>query len=359
MRSVSERNQSAPHPPDRIGQRGQEVLRALVTTFLDRGEPIGSRTLSRSLPFGWSAATIRNTMADLEGMGYVSQPHASAGRVPTDMGYRFYVDRLLELAPLSRNAAHEIDEVLRLADQGMEVLLLNVSHVLSGLSQNLALVVGPSLSQLTLRHLELVRLQRGRYLVLLVAESGVTQQKVIVLDEDLDPEQLQAISRYLCEQFRGLSLAEIRRRLVEALAEDQRHHDQIKRSALRLGAISFDEEPTASLFVEGAGSLVTQPEFADPAIAGELLRAIEHKAQLVRILDACLTAEGFQVKIGTEIESPGMERCSVVSAAYGQAGRVLGSVAVLGPTRMQYAQVISLVSSLARGISLVLEEQRG
>jgi heat-inducible transcriptional repressor len=339
-----------------VDNRGQEVLRALVTTFLSRGEPVGSRTLSRSLSFGWSAATIRNTMADLEGMGYVSQPHTSAGRIPTDRGYRFYVDRLLEPEPLSSNAASEIDAALRSAEQGLEPLLVHVSHVLSGLSQNLALVVGPRLSQLTLQHIELIRLNRGRYLVLLVAESGVVQKKVIALDEDLSQEELTAIGRYLGEQFRGLSLPEIRRRLVEAILEERRHHDQLVESALKFGALSFEDEPAAQLFIEGAGALVVQPEFSDPAVAAELLRAIEHKAQLVRILDACLTAEGIQVRIGTENQLPEMGRCSVVYAPYGAGGRVLGSVAVLGPTRMQYAQVISLVGALAVGVSRVLEE---
>jgi heat-inducible transcriptional repressor len=176
------------------------------------------------------------------------------------------------------------------------------------------------------------------------------------LEEDFSQEELEAIGRYLCDQFRGMSLAEIRKRLVEAMAEQRRHHDQLVSSALKVGAISFDDEPAGPLFVEGAGALVSQPEFSDPVVAGDLLRAIEHKARLVRILDACLTTEGIQVRIGAENELPEMERCSVVSATFGLGGRVLGSVAVLGPTRMQYAQVISLVSALACGIGRAFDE---
>jgi heat-inducible transcriptional repressor len=340
-----------------VDERGEQVLRALVSAYLDTGEPVGSRTLSRALRFGWSAATIRNTMADLESLGYLAQPHASAGRMPTDLGYRYFVDRLLEPEPLSSEAAGEIAAVLVQADDGIEVLLGAASRLLADRTGNLGLVLAPSLSRLILHHLELLRLTPRHYLLVLVSGSGLVQKKVFTLDEDLAQDQLDAVGRYLCDQFRGLTLPEIRRRLLAAIAEDQRSHDRLVAAALKVGRQSLVEEPAAPVFVEGAPSLVTQPEFADPALAAELLRALEQKARLVRILDACMATGIVQVRIGAENDLPPLERCSVVAASYCAGDRALGSIAVLGPTRMHYSQIITLVRALALGMSGALEQR--
>jgi heat-inducible transcriptional repressor len=341
-----------------LDERRREVLRTLIQLHIETGEPVGSESLSRSLDRVLSSATIRSVMADLEALGYLDHPHTSAGRVPTDDGYRFYVDSLMGLQPLAAGEKQEIEAELRTKETSLEQTMERASHLLSRLSRHMGFVLAPDIARTSFRHVDLVPLAYPRILVVMVSSTGLVTHKVIEFEEKLRPEDMQACANYLNAHFAGMSLADIRAHLIELMSEEKALYDTLLQKVIALGGRAFDVAGEASVYLDGASNILAQAEFEDLQRMRTLFRTFEEKGRLVRILNACLSGDGIRVLIGRENADPELRDLSLVAARCrldGEEGLGLG---VLGSTRMEYAHVVALVDHVARAVSDVLRRHR-
>jgi heat-inducible transcriptional repressor len=344
---------TSPALDDRTG----EVLKSLIQAHIATGEPVGSESLSRLLNKPLSPATVRNIMADLERLGLLDHPHTSAGRVPTDEGYRYYVDALMARAPLAPRDAAAIRTGLR-SDSSPQEVLESACHLLSSLSHNVAFVLAPDIARTTFRHVDLVRLPHPRVLVVIVAQSGLVTNKVVEVEEQLTQDDLQACANYLNAQFAGMRLAEVRGRLLELMSEEKALYDQLLKNVVSVGERVFSSDGEGgNVLLDGTSNMLEKPEFEDLPRMRALFKTFEEKGRLVKILNACLSDEGIRILIGHEHREPELRETSLVAASYPLDGEAWG-VGVLGSTRMEYARVIALVDHVAREVTRALREIR-
>ena len=345
-----------------LPDRSRRVLAALVREYVETGEPIASITLARRGGFGLSSATLRNILAHLEDDGFVHQPHTSAGRVPTDLGYRCYVDMLLEHRRAPR-PAQEVEARLR-AQAGrvplMDVVLASVSHLLSSASRHVGFAVAPASDEAAFHQIDFVPLTGSKLLVVVVARGGQVSHKVVDIDETLDPTELRQAANYLTSEFGGLPLATVRQRVLAQLEEERTLCDAILSRALRLAQSTFEDlQPQNPVFIEGAASLlghgVERATGASMDTLRALVKMIEDKQRLLRILDEYIAGPGLTVVIGTEHTAADLREFSLVASTYFDGVRT-GAIGVIGPTRMRYSRAISVVDSVAQAVSHVLCE---
>jgi heat-inducible transcriptional repressor len=351
--------------------RGQAVLSAIIKEHLVTGEPVGSRTISDRFAraSGWSAATIRNVMGELEGAGLVEQPHTSAGRVPTDKGYRFYVDHMLSDAPLSSADLAAINSLLGISQSdpvgAPDHLMEKTSHLLSALSENVGIVVSPSLADNVLQHIEFMSLTDSRILVILVSAAHIVHNKIIHTDENLSQDELERTARYLNAEFSGKSLVTIRAEILEMMREEKALYDKLLRNAILLceRSLEGEEATTAGVYVDGASNILTKPDFVDIERMRELFRTFEEKSRLVKILNECVARDrafpgDVQVVIGREHAAPWMQNCALITAPYRiGTGEVVGTLGVVGPMRIEYARMMTVVNYVARLVERMLCEE--
>jgi len=362
---VRELNQPVEKLPD---ARGQIILSALINEHVVTGEPIGSKALADKFAnaHGLSSATIRNVMGDLEEAGLVEQPHTSAGRVPTDKGYRFYVDNLLGVLSISNDDLARIGDELGLnASEVYETsdrLMERTSQLLSVLSNNVGIVVSPSLADDRLQHIEFVSLSDNRVLVVLVSAPNLVHNKIIRLNLALTREELEHTANYLNAEFAGKSLVEIRAEIMRLMHEEKTMFDKLLQTAVILcsQSIESDEDKLGSVYVDGTSNILTKSDFADLERLRELLTTIGERSRLLQILNECIgkaapAADGVQVVIGRENRTPSLQACTLISAPYRIGGsQAIGTLSVLGPTRIEYARMISIVSYVARTLERVM-----
>lgn len=343
-------------PPDELGEREREVLRAVVQDYISTGGPVGSGHLARRGEFDMSAATLRNVMADLEDLGLIEKTHASSGRVPTDRGYRFYVDtlvRLKEPAPRER----ELIERGLAQGTGVDDAIQEASRVLHFITHHAGVVVTPRPAAAVFKRIEFVRLRENRVLAILVGGTGQVQNKLLSLDFPVAAEELVRAANYLNELLQKVPLEEIHARISAELAREQAMYDELSTKALRLAFQATDAQATEKVVVEGAGSFLEAPEFADVERARALFRALEEKTKLLQLLDRVQRAREMQIFIGTESDFSSAGEVSVVASPYGAGDELLGAVGIIGPTRMDYQRVIPLVNFTAAALSRVLESE--
>ena len=338
-----------------LGPRAQEILAALVREYILTGEAVGSRTLVRRHGIQQSAATVRNVMADLEEQGLLRQPHMSAGRVPTDIGLRFFVDRLMQARQLSDAEEQDIRSRYQLSNPELQTLLREVSRLLSDISKQCALVLTPRRELSRLKRIEFVPLSQGRMIAVLVMGSGVVQNRLVEVTAPLSPEELEAVHRYLNQLCEGRELHDVRRVVQEELDKEQNRYDSLVARALALGVEALGGPSEAEVMIEGQSNLLDHPELTDPEELKALLRAVEEKRLVLRLLDETVGAEGVQVFIGAETREAEMRSCSVVLKAYG-GQRPLGTLGVIGPSNMDYPRVISIVDFAAELLTDFLRE---
>jgi heat-inducible transcriptional repressor len=339
-----------------LDDRRKDVLRSLIDLHIETGEPVGSESLARALHRTVSPATIRSIMADLEALGYLNHPHTSAGRLPTDDGYRLYVDSLMGgPRPLAPGAAASIASELR--DVSPQQVLENASHLLSRLSGNVGLVLAPDFGKATFRHLDLVRLSPPRILVVMVSQTGIVTNKVIEVEELLTQDALQACANYLNTHFAGLSLTAIRGRLLEIMGQQRALYDSLLQSVIALGERAFAASPEQKdVYLDGTANILDSAVFEDLDRMKALFQTFEEKSRLVRILNACIAGDGIRIVIGRENPDPGLRDTALVTASYPLEGESGWGLGVLGSTRMEYATVVSLVDHVARAVSKALAE---
>jgi heat-inducible transcriptional repressor len=341
--------------PGPIGGREREILTAIVETFIATGEPVGSRTLARGSREGISAATIRNVMADLVDAGYLEQPHTSAGRVPTAEAYRYYVEQLSGEAHLSHENQSIIQDTLTGVSDVQE-FMERTSHVLSLISHSVGVTVASSGSRNALEHVYFSRLGDQKVLAVVVTRSGVVRDRVLRLD--IPQADLDLASRYINENFRGWTMNDMRAELARRIEQERSEYDRLMKSIEQLykqGALA-SSEGTEAVFVEGAANLVTGKE--DRERLQDLLRTLEEKEKVVKLLSAYLDTrqEAVRVVIGLDEALPSMRNFVLIGAPARVGGEVMGSLAVIGPTRLDYQHTMSAVSYIARLFDKLLNE---
>lgn len=343
-----------------LGERQQKVLFTVICEYIATAEPVGSRTIARKYDFGLSPATIRNIMADLEESGFLLQPHTSAGRIPTDKGFRFYVDHLENSRQLVENLTSlDIKKVLY-GEPELGNLMKKASEVLSALSKQAGIVLAPNLKSLVCRHIDFISLSHSQVLVIFISESGLVQKRVIHLDESISQDILDKISKLVTMEFMGLSLSKIRSKLVQMMETEKARFDTLLAQAIQLSQEFFSEETDAGeLYVGGALNMMNQPEFADVEKMKSLFKTFEEKRLLINILDKCLDENGEQVKviIGNENAVADTKDLSFVVSSYKYGERTLGVIGVIGPKRMNYVQVIPIVDYTAKTVSRLLTDR--
>jgi heat-inducible transcriptional repressor len=344
-----------PLPP-----RSSRILATVVRHYIHTGEPVASVVVARRGALGVSSATVRNVLARLEEQGFVRQPHTSAGRVPTDRGYRFYVDLLLE----NRRSADRpeiVDPIRQAADEevSLEGVLGRVSHVLSSESRHVGFAVAPATDEHRLRKLEFVSLEGTRVLVVALADSGQVTQKVVDTGEPLSPEELRRAAEYVNREFAGLPIDDVHAELQIRLQEARGLYDRLMARAFDMARRALDHrERRHAIYVEGTASLLGEATQQSSEMSLQTLKVlvemIEEKQRLVRLLEEYLHAPGLAVVIGAEHTLPDLKPFSLVAASY-RDGRGGGSLGVIGPTRMRYSRAISLVECAARAVTDALD----
>jgi heat-inducible transcriptional repressor len=345
-------------PATALDDRSREVLRSLIQLHVVSGEPVGSESLSRAFHRSLSPATIRNIMGDLERRGYLDHPHTSAGRIPTDEGYRVYVDTLMSQEPLASGEAATISKRLRARDGSAQQLLQDASHLLSRLSHHVAFALADDAGGSVLRRVDLVRLTHPRILVVLVSRGGLVTSKLIEVEEEITQEQLGTCANYLNTEFAGMSLAEIRGRLMELMREEKALYDSLLKHVISVGERAFRSvSEGGQVYLDGTANILDQPEFEDLDRMRALFKTFEEKSRLVKILNAYLAGCGIRITIGHENPDPEMKDLALVTASYAVDGQRLG-LGIMGSTRMEYARMITLVDHVARAVSQALEDIR-
>jgi heat-inducible transcriptional repressor len=338
-----------------IGKREHEVLTAIVETFISTGEPVGSRTLSRSNREGLSPASIRNVMADLSDAGFLEQTHTSSGRIPTPEAYRYYVEQISGTAKLAPQEETMISDALAGASD-VEEFMERTSHVLSLISRNVGVTVASSRTKNALEHVYFSRLADQKVLAVLVTRSGLVRDRVLRLD--LRQDELDVAARYINENFRGWTMESMRAELERRIERERSEYDRLMDSIEQLyrqGALAADSGAEA-VFVEGAANLVAGEE--DRQRLQEMLKTLEEKEKVAKLLSAYLDVkqEAVRVVIGLDAALPSMQNFVLIGAPARSGSDMFGSLAVIGPTRMDYQHTMTAVSYIARLFDKILNE---
>lgn len=337
-----------------MDQRKRRVLQAVTDDYIATAEPVGSRTIARKYNLGVSPATIRNEMADLEEAGYLKQPHTSAGRIPSDLGYRYYVDSLMSPTELSAEEQAHLRSQITANLHAIDQVFHTTARLLSLMTQYISIVLTPPMKESACRHVQLIGVDPYHVLVVVVTEPGFVQNRIIEFPEPVDGREITRLNLLLNERLRGVTLRDVTGTLIGEL------RNQIRESALFNAVMELLEEGLDSrerVHLEGTTNLFEHPEFHDVERAKVLLQMLENRDVLFDVLSEHSRRSGVTVTIGEENRIMNMHDCSMVTATYTMNGQVLGSVGLLGPTRMDYARVVAAVEFMANSLSEVLSKR--
>ncbi len=329
-----------------LDERKTKILQAVIRNYLETGEPVGSRTISKYTDLNLSSATIRNEMADLEELGYIFQPHTSAGRIPSDKGYRFYVDCLME--EKEREAGDMKEMILQKQDR-IEVLLKNVVRLLAQNTQYATMISAPQTHRNKLKFIQLSRVDRDQILAVVVVEGNVIKNNMLHVDQEVSDETLLKLNILLNTHLTGLSLDEINLGMITAMKQQAGIHSDIVGDVIDAVAESIKADEDLRIYTSGTNNIFRYPELADQSKASELISTFEEKDQLGQLVRDTLSEEnntGIQVYIGQESPVKGMEDCSVVTATYELEEGMRGTVGIIGPKRMDYDKVVGTLKTL-------------
>lgn len=338
---------------DGMNSRSRQILEAVIEDYITTAEPIGSGAVRSRHGLTLSSATIRNVMADLEEMGFLTSPHTSAGRVPTEKAYRFYVDSLLAVRAVDRGEREEIRKRCCMTGKDVDGVFREVSQALSSVSHYMGIVAAPRFNSNLFRQIDFIRLGAHRVLAILVSQSGSVQNRIIELEEEIAASELLKMANYLNSMLHGLTIAEIKSRILKEMESEKIRYDSLLANALKLSQQALDES-AAELFIEGQTNIFDLPEFADTEKMKGIFRAMEQKSQLLTLLDSCLKAPGVNIFIGSESHLNSMAGMSLITSTYVSGKNTLGVLGVIGPTRMGYSKVIPIVDYTARMLTRLL-----
>ncbi|MFH0924530.1 MAG: heat-inducible transcriptional repressor HrcA [bacterium] len=336
---------------DDLNERYRSVLFAIIKSYISSGEPIGSRAVVKNYNFGLSSATIRNIMADLEDYGFLQHPHTSAGRVPTDYGFRLYVNKLHDSYKVSKVEIKKFVKRFSCDSQNEAVpnLMKEASRMLSSLSHCISFVSAPKLKDIILKHINFIELNNNQVLIVFVSQSGIIQNKIVIVEEPVSQRALTRMSTFINHKFYGLSLEAIRKKIFELMEEEKNLYDQLLKKIFELSRQLLEEDKETQIYIEGKENLFSQPEFVvDIKKMKKIFAAFEKKSKICALLDKCIQEEGLHVIIGQENELEEMQDCSMIISTYKNDSNSLGTVGIIGPKRMAYSKLLTIVDCTAK-----------
>jgi heat-inducible transcriptional repressor len=339
-----------------LSDRSRLILEAIIEEHIASAQPIGSKALVRFQGISLSPASVRNVMAELEEHGYLRSPHTSAGRVPTEKAYRYYVDTLLRVNCIDRARRAQIEQHYHRRGLQMAELLREASRTLSTVAHYTGLVMVPRLQSTVFRRIEFVRLSARQVLAVFITQSGLIQNRLIETGEEYTAGELEQITNYLNRTMSGLSIREAKALILGEMAQEKALYDRLLQRAFRLSEEALAEPGDGEVIIEGTSHLLEQPEFSDLERMKRVFRAFEQKSLLLSLLDRGLQATGARVIIGDETEFPELAGCSLITANYAGRHGTLGALGVIGPSRMPYATLIPIVNYTAGMLSRMLEQ---
>ncbi len=335
-----------------LDKRAQILLKTLVEHYISDGQPVGSRTLSKCSGLDLSPATIRNVMSDLEDLGFITSPHTSAGRIPTQRGYRFFVDTLLTIQPLQNQEIQRVEDVLSSPDP--KQLIASAASILSSLTQFAGLVMIPKRTSLAFKHLEFLPLSHKRILLIIVSTDGNVQNRIISADKAYTESELNQASNFFNKHYAGSTFEQVQQRLHAELTQMQTDMMQLMTAALQASSQAMDGDKD-NVVISGEHNLLQVDDLSTNVTSlRKLFEIFERRTSLMQLLDKSQKAEGIQIFIGGESGYLPLDECSMVTAPYAADGQVVGTLGVIGPTRMAYERVIPIVDMTAKLLSSAL-----
>ena len=340
-----------------LDERKQKILHAIIQNYLETGEPVGSRTISKYADLGLSSATIRNEMSDLEEMGYIIQPHTSAGRIPSDMGYRFYVDQLMKE---KEQEVTEMKELMIQRQDKMELVLKQMAKVLAANTNYATMITSPQYHRTKLKFIQLSVISEDQLLAVVVAEGNVVKNKVIPISHGLDNETILKLNILLNTSLNGLTMEEINLSTIAKLKEQAGIHSEVINSVLDAVAEAIQMDDDLEVYTGGTTNIFKYPELADSTKASALISAFEDKQQLASLMEDMKDGEdtGIQVYIGNETPGQTMKDCSVVTTTYELGEGMRGTIGIVGPKRMDYEKVVDNLKTLTNQLDLIFNKNK-
>ena len=343
-----------------LSERDRRVLEAVILLYTETGEPVGSRTISKKTGLNLSSATIRNVMSDLEDLGFLTQPHTSAGRIPTAGGLRHYIDYIMQTTRLSGPDRSQIEQAFQESKGDMEEVLRRTSHILSRLCNQVGVVLWPRYSLMRLKRIQFVLLRPKMIMMILVSRSGVVQHTVFDWIEDTSQDELDKYSRYLSSLLEDVPFSDLRFRILEEMKNEKVLFDQLYQRALEMTQQALKAEVDSThVYIGGRTNLFQNPEFEDVERMRRILETFEDKSRIIRLLDRALAgSEDTQVLLGSESDEEGLKEISLISSPYRRGDVVLGVLGVIGPLRMNYSRLVPVVNYTANALSRTLRSEK-
>ena len=335
-----------------LSARQVQILHAIINNYIQSAEPVGSRTISKREDIGYSSATVRNDMADLEDLGFLEQPHTSAGRIPSQKGYRFYVDHLLQPMELKGDDITHVRKLFADKYYAIEQIAQQTAAILSGLTNYTSIVLGHEIMDTTLKHVQLIPLSTNTAVAIIVTNTGKVENKMVTIPEEVPVSEIERLVNFLNSKLKGLPLVEVKSRIHEEISTELQILMENYQAALQLLEGTFSTELEEKVIMKGTTNIMMQPEFRDIDKVKEILDFLEKDEQVLKHFSS--SKQGIQIKIGTENMEDVINNCSIISATYHLDGKPVGTIGILGPTRMEYGKVISVLDFTAKNLSFLL-----
>ncbi len=342
-----------------LDDRKMRILRAIIDDYINTAEPIGSRTIARKHELGLSSATIRNEMADLEDMGYLAQPHTSAGRIPSDKGYRLYVDQLMQARDLSMEDIESIRRSMEIKINELGQLMKQASLVMSKITKYTSMAMIPQTNKIALKAVQVVPVEAGKALIIVVTNTGIVRNGLIRISESITPDLLIKVSNVFNDKLSGLTLEQINFPLIKEIEYEMGMAKEILLPILDGVADCINQTDTSEVYLDGTTNILNYPEFRDVMKAKEFLDTLDEKEILCRILEGASSSKGVTIQIGAENELKEIKDCSLVTTTYSLGNIIIGSIGIIGPTRMEYSRVISTMNYIREKINQELNKLIG
>ncbi len=338
-----------------LDRRKLLILKAIIDDYIVTAIPIGSRTVSKKIDLDLSSATIRNEMFDLEEMGYLDQPHTSAGRIPSQKAYRYYVDEILKKTALTAQEAHQLNSYFNEQLNEVEKVIASTAKALSDVTNYTSLVLKPQLNKISLEHIQLVYLGQGRALLVIVTDAGLVKDTIIEVPVNMDANMLFSISQMLTEKLRGSSISELKTRFNNIIDGEMQKHRQFFNALFDTIEEELATKGDKDVIYSGAKNILNYPEYNDIEKAKNFFKVLEKKDTIYKMLENAADFE-FTVKIGSENEDSDFKDCSIVTATYKIGEKTIGSFGVIGPVRMNYTKVISVIDYMGKSLSEIMTQ---
>lgn len=343
-----------------LNEREELVLRTIIEEYVGTGEPVGSRNVSKLGPLKMSPATIRNIMSDLVEKGFIIQPHTSAGRIPTDSGYRYYIDKYVSMESISPEFIKSVQEIMKFDPVNVMALFRSFSKKLGDMTNSVGFIVSPRLNNLYMRHIEFVRLNKETVLAVLVTKSGIVENMLMPMGGSVTDSDLVRMGNFLNDKFADKNMTDIRRELFDSLIEDHGEIVTLMENARNVGKVIFDSPVFDEDFIfDGTKNIIDIPELKESGKLLEVLKTFDEKRNICKVLDDCMTNDSVRIFVGSEIGIKNIDDLGMVIKPYSRGGKIIGTLGVIGPKRMKYPQVVSIVDYSSQIMSRMMSDYYG